>query len=38
MRIITGTISHETNVYSTIQTDLEEFSKRKLLYDDDVLK
>lgn len=38
MRVITGTISHETNVYSTIITDLEEFSKRKLLYDDDVLK
>lgn len=38
MRIITGTISHETNVYSTIKTDLNEFRKRKLLYREDFFK
>jgi microcystin degradation protein MlrC len=34
MRIITGTISHETNVLSNIVTDLGEFRKRHLLYGD----
>ena len=38
MRIITGTISHETNVYSNIKTDLEEFKKRRLLYGDELFK
>ncbi len=28
MRILTGTISHETNVFSNIATDLNEFEKR----------
>src|SRR5687767_3902701 len=32
MRIVTGTISHETNVFSNIATDLEEFSKRCVVY------
>jgi microcystin degradation protein MlrC len=32
MRIVTGTISHETNVLSNIVTDLAEFRKRHLLY------
>jgi microcystin degradation protein MlrC len=32
MRIVTGTISHETNVLSNIVTDLDEFRKRRLLY------
>jgi microcystin degradation protein MlrC len=35
MRIVTGTISHETNVLSTIKTDLEEFRKRRLFYGDE---
>jgi microcystin degradation protein MlrC len=34
MRIVTGTISHETNVLSNIVTDLDEFKKRCLLYGD----
>lgn len=34
MRIVTGTISHETNVLSNIATDLGEFGKRRLLYGD----
>lgn len=38
MRIVTGTISHETNVYSNIRTDLEEFKKRRLLYGDEYFK
>ena len=36
MRIVTGTISHETNVLSNIATDLEQFRKRRLLYGDEV--
>jgi len=36
MRIITGTISHETNVLSTIRTDLEQFNRRLLLRGDEV--
>lgn len=36
MRIVTGTISHETNVYSNIKTDLEEFRKRRLVYGDEL--
>ena len=35
MKIVTGTISHETNVLSNIKTDIEEFRKRKLLYGDE---
>ena len=38
MRIVTGTISHETNVLSNIRTDLEEFRKRRLLYGDEVFE
>ncbi|MBN2336227.1 M81 family metallopeptidase [Candidatus Bathyarchaeota archaeon] len=38
MRIVTGTISHETNVLSNIRTDLEEFRKRRLLYGDELFK
>jgi len=36
MRILTGTISHETNVLSNIKTDLGEFKKRRLLYGDEL--
>jgi microcystin degradation protein MlrC len=36
MRIVTGTISHETNVLSNIETDLEQFRKRRLLYGKEV--
>jgi microcystin degradation protein MlrC len=36
MRIVTGTISHETNVLSTIRTNLEQFNRRLLLRDDEV--
>ncbi|UCH56678.1 MAG: M81 family metallopeptidase [Candidatus Bathyarchaeota archaeon] len=36
MRIVTGTISHETNVLSNIKTDLEQFRKRRLLYGEEV--
>ncbi|MFB0558649.1 MAG: M81 family metallopeptidase [Candidatus Bathyarchaeia archaeon] len=36
MRIVTGTISHETNVLSTIRTDLEEFRERLLLRGEEV--
>jgi microcystin degradation protein MlrC len=36
MRIVTGTISHETNVLSNISTDLEQFRKRRLLYGEEV--
>jgi microcystin degradation protein MlrC len=32
MKIVTATISHETNVLSTIKTDLNEFRKRRLFY------
>jgi microcystin degradation protein MlrC len=38
MRIVTGTISHETNVLSTIKTDLDEFRSRHLLYGDEVFQ
>jgi len=38
MRIVTGTISHETNVLSTINTDLEEFRKRRLYYGDELFE
>jgi microcystin degradation protein MlrC len=38
MRIVTGTISHETNVLSNIATDLGEFSKRRLLYGDELFE
>jgi microcystin degradation protein MlrC len=38
MRIVTGTISHETNVLSNIATDLAEFSKRRLLYGDQLFE
>ncbi len=36
MRILTGTISHETNVLSNIVTDLEQFRRRRLLYGEEV--
>ncbi len=36
MRIVTGTISHETNVLSNISTDLEQFRRRRLLYGEEV--
>ena len=38
MRLVTGTISHETNVFSTLRTDLDEFRKRLLLSGDEVLE
>lgn len=38
MRIITGTISHETNVLSNISTSVEEFRKRKLLYGEEIFE
>ena len=38
MRIVTGTISHETNVLSTIRTDLDEFRKRRLFYGDELFE
>jgi microcystin degradation protein MlrC len=38
MRIVTGTISHETNVLSTIETDIEEFRKRRLYYGDELFE
>jgi microcystin degradation protein MlrC len=36
MRVVTGTISHETHVFSNISTGIEEFKKRKLLYGDEL--
>ena len=36
MHIVTGTISHETNVLSNIETDLEQFRRRRLLYAEEV--
>jgi len=38
MRIVTGTISHETNILSNIATDLEQFKKRRLLYGEEVFE
>jgi len=38
MHLVTGTISHETNVFSTIRTDLEEFKKRLLLRGEEVIE
>ncbi len=38
MRIVTGTISHETNVLSNIVTDLEEFRQRQLLYGNELFE
>jgi|APSaa5957512622_1039677.scaffolds.fasta_scaffold00765_9 microcystin degradation protein MlrC len=38
MRIVTGTISHETHVMSNILTGLDEFMSRRLLYGDDLFK
>lgn len=38
MRIVTGTISHETNVYSSIVTDIEQFKNRRLLYGDELFE
>ncbi len=38
MRIVTGTISHETHVLSNIRTGLEEFRKRRLLYGDELFE
>ncbi len=37
MRIVTGTISHETNTFSNIPTDLEEFGKQGISLGPDVL-
>lgn len=36
MRIVTGTVSHETNVMSNISTGLDEFRSRRLLYGDEL--
>ena len=36
MRIVTGTISHETHVMSNILTGLDEFRSRRLLYGDEL--
>ena len=38
MRIVTGTISHETNTFSNIPTDLNEFAKQGLTLGQDVSK
>jgi microcystin degradation protein MlrC len=38
LRIVTGTISHETNVLSPIKTNLDEFRKRQLLLDEEVIE
>jgi len=38
MRIVTGTISHETNVLSNIRTDIEEFKRKHLFYGDEVFQ
>jgi microcystin degradation protein MlrC len=38
VRIVTGTISHETNVLSNIETDLEQFRNRRLLYGEEVFE
>ncbi|MBI3944746.1 MAG: M81 family metallopeptidase [Armatimonadetes bacterium] len=37
MRIVTGTISHETNTFSNIPTDLEEFGKQGISLGSDAL-
>ena len=37
MRLVTGTISHETNVLSNIRTDLEQFRRRLLLHGEEVI-
>ncbi len=36
MRIVTGTVSHETHVMSNISTGLDEFRSRRLLYGDEL--
>ena len=38
MKIITGTISHETNVLSNIKTDIDAFKNRHLLYGDEIFE
>ncbi len=38
MRIVTGTISHETNVLSNIATDLGEFRKGRFLHGDELFE
>jgi microcystin degradation protein MlrC len=38
MRIVTGTLSHETNVMSNILTDLELFKIKQLLYGDELFE
>lgn len=38
MRIVTSTISHETNVLSTIMTDIEQFERRLLLRGEEVFE
>jgi len=37
MRIVTGAFSHETNVFSTARTSLEEFRNGRLLYGDEII-
>jgi len=36
VRIVTGTISHETNTFSNIPTNLDEFEKQKITLGDDI--
>jgi len=38
MKIVTGTISHETNTFSNIPTDLGEFGKQGILLGEEVLR
>ena len=38
MRLVTGTVSHETNVLSTIRTDIEQFERRLLLRGEEVFE
>jgi len=38
MRIVTGTISHETNVLSNISTDIEQFKRRHLFHGDQIFE
>ncbi|KON29231.1 hypothetical protein AC482_07125 [miscellaneous Crenarchaeota group-15 archaeon DG-45] len=37
MRIVTGAISHETNVLSNIRTDMEQFRRRQLLHVEEII-
>lgn len=38
MRIVTGTFSHETNTFSNIPTNLDEFGKQRITLGDDIPK